>query len=233
MTPKSFQMNDIKIVSDEWHQNRFILTFWMTHGRYQPSSSGHPYSTSWKVKASLVSTANDKWWRSNLRLVTPTKRAQDDHHGRRRYFQRSLGSTGYVKMISCDRLRSWARFDMLNSLTDRTSWRRTRFEPCSKRLHYSSTKERFFDHGRYVAGNANCADHRGLPLEWRTWLAFYRCWSHRVTRRVLQTQLNTRFCVSLQQSRNTSKEWYQPWYVDLIIRIKPFNLVFWSITDSW
>jgi hypothetical protein len=29
------------------------------------------------------------------------------------------------------------------------------------------------------------------------------------------------------------KEWYQPWYVDLIIRIKPFSLVFWSITDSW
>ncbi len=29
------------------------------------------------------------------------------------------------------------------------------------------------------------------------------------------------------------KEWYQPWYVDLIIRIKPFRLVFWSITDSW
>ena len=29
------------------------------------------------------------------------------------------------------------------------------------------------------------------------------------------------------------KEWYQPWYVDLIIRINPFRLVFWSITDSW
>ena len=30
-----------------------------------------------------------------------------------------------------------------------------------------------------------------------------------------------------------TKEWYQAWYVDLIIRIKPFRLVFWSITDSW
>ena len=26
------------------------------------------------------------------------------------------------------------------------------------------------------------------------------------------------------------KTWYQPWYVDLIIRIKSFRLVFWSIT---
>ncbi len=26
---------------------------------------------------------------------------------------------------------------------------------------------------------------------------------------------------------------HEPWYVDLIIRIKPFMLVFWSIPDSW
>ena len=32
---------------------------------------------------------------------------------------------------------------------------------------------------------------------------------------------------------NYIKEWYQPWYVDLIIWIKTFSLVFWSITDSW
>ena len=41
---------------------------------------------------------------------------------------------------------------------------------------------------------------RGRPLVWRTWLAFYRCWRHRVTRRVVQVQLNTRFLHRLQES---------------------------------
>ena len=35
---------------------------------------------------------------------------------------------------------------------------------------------------------------RACPLARRTWLAFWRCWRHFVTRRVLQIQLNTRFC---------------------------------------
>ncbi len=34
---------------------------------------------------------------------------------------------------------------------------------------------------------------RVRPLEWRTWLAFCRCFRHRDTCRVLQIQLNTRF----------------------------------------
>ncbi len=38
---------------------------------------------------------------------------------------------------------------------------------------------------------------------------------------------------SLSYTSGRCKEWYQAWYVDLIIRIKPFRLVFWSITDSW
>lgn len=43
-------------------------------------------------------------------------------------------------------------------------------------------------------------EYRGLPLVWRTWLAFCRCWRHHVTCRVFQIRLNTRFLHILQES---------------------------------
>ena len=36
---------------------------------------------------------------------------------------------------------------------------------------------------------------RAALVAWRTWYAFCRCWRHRVTRRVLQIELNARFLV--------------------------------------
>jgi hypothetical protein len=46
--------------------------------------------------------------------------------------------------------------------------------------------------------------HLVLLLVWRTWFTFFRCWRHRVTRRVLLIQLNTRFLLMIQESRITS-----------------------------
>jgi hypothetical protein len=56
----------------------------------------------------------------------------------------------------------------------------------------------------------------------------YQVWYH-----VFSTISSCWISASHIYSRMYVKDWYQPWYVDLIIRIKPCMLVLWSITDSW